>query len=189
MEQKLTEIYKTSPYLKFKNKTKFDQKVIGSDVYGEITEKGTDMIVNRFKEYFNPNTIFYDLGSGLSKMVIHIGMKYNVKESIGIEYSKERHQGALFLKENYAKEYHNISFYNTTIQNYDISDATAIYMDNTIYPDELCLEVYNKIKKGCLIIYKKNFKKNFPQYKDQIKEEKGTERTYPAKDFFYLIKK
>ena len=189
MKKELKEIYKTSTYKKFRNKTKFDKKTVGSDVYGEITEKGVNMMVKYLQPYFNNNTVFYDLGSGLGKMVLHIGIQYGVKKSVGIEYSKERHQGALFLKENYAKEYHNISFYNTTIQNYDISDATAIYMDNTIYPDELCLEIYNKIKKGCLIIYKKNFKKNFPQYKDQIKVEKGTERTYPAKDFFYLIKK
>ena len=98
MKQKLKEIYKTSPHLKFKNKTKFNESTIGSDVYGEVTEKGTNMIVNYFQSYFNNSTVFYDLGSGLSKMVIHIGMEHKVKESIGIEYSKERHQGALFLK-------------------------------------------------------------------------------------------
>ena len=185
MEQKLTEIYNTSPYLEFKNKTKFDQKVIGSDVYGEITEKGTDMIVNRFKEYFNPNTIFYDLGSGLSKMVIHIGMKYNVKESIGIEYSKERHQGALFLKENYAKEYDNIKIYCKSFLNHDLSNATVVYMDNTVYPDDINTKIYEKLSKGCLIIYKKKFR-NISE--NQVKVENGTERTYRQNYFYWIIK-
>ena len=188
MKQKLKEIYKTSPYLKFKNNTTFP-KEIGSPLYGELTQKGVDMIVKHLQPYFNSNTVFYDLGSGLGKMVLHIGIQYGVKKSIGIEYSKERHQGAISQQENYAKEYNNILFFNTTIQNHDISDATIIYMDDTVYPDELCLEAYNKIKNGCLMIYKKEFKENFPQYKDQIEVEKGTERTYPAQDFFYLIKK
>ena len=64
---------------------------IGSPVYGEVTKKGTNSIVKKFKEYFNKDTVFYDLGSVLSKMVIHIGLEYGVKKSVGIEFSKERH--------------------------------------------------------------------------------------------------
>ena len=185
MEQKLTEMYKTSPYVKFKNKTEFDQKIIGSDVYGEVTKKGTNMIVDHFREYFNKNTIFYDLGSGLSKMVIHIGMKYNVKESIGIEYSKERHQGALFLKENYAKEYNNIKIYCKSFLDHDLSNATVVYMDNTVYPNDINTKIYKKLPKGCLIIYKK---KLMSISENQIKVENGTERTYTQHYFHWIIK-
>ena len=181
----ITEIYKTSSYKNFTNKTKFSKKVIGSDIYGEITEKGTDMVVNYFKEYFNPNTIFYDLGSGLSKMVIHIGMKYNVKESIGIEYSKERHQGALFLKENYAKEYDNIKIYCKSFLDHNLSNATVVYIDNTAYPGDITIKIYGKLPKGCLIIYKKKFK-NISE--NQVKVKNGTERTYSQNDFHWIIK-
>jgi hypothetical protein len=184
----LKEIYNTSPYGEFKNGTRFS-KEIGSPLYGELTQKGVDMIVKHLQPYFNSKTIFYDLGSGLGKMVLHIGIQYGVKNAIGIEYSKERYQGAISLKENYAKNHKNISFFNTSIQNHNLSDATIIYMDNTVYPDELCLGVYNKVKNGCLMVYKMPFTSNFPQLDDQIKVEKGTERTYPSKDFIYLIKK
>lgn len=184
----LKEIYKVSPYGDFKNNTTFSEE-IGSPVYGELTQKGVDMIVNYLQPYFNSNTVFYDLGSGLGKMVLHIGIQYGVKKSIGIEYSRERHQGAIFLQKKYTKKYNNISFHNATIQSHDISDATIVYMDNTIYPDELCLGVYNKVKNGCLMIYKKNFQQPFPQCEDQVTVKGGTQRTYPSLDFTYLIKK
>jgi SAM-dependent methyltransferase len=184
----LKKIYNLSPFTEYKNKTDFTEE-IGSPVYGELTQKGVDMVVKHLQPYFNSKTIFYDLGSGLGKMVLHIGIQYGVKNAIGIEYSKERYQGSISLKENYAKNHKNISFFNTSIQNHNISDATIIYMDNTVYPGELCLEVYDKIKKGCLMVYNVPFGLNFPQFKDQIRVEKGTERTYPSKDFIYLIKK
>lgn len=187
MLNNIKEIYKTSPYLEYKNKTNFT-KEIGSPIYGELTQKGVDMIVKHLQSYFNSDTVFYDLGSGLGKMVLHIGIQYRIKKSIGIEYSKERHQGAISLHHKYAKEHNNISFFNTTIQNQDVSDATVIYMDNTVYPYELCLEVYNKVKKGCLFIYKKKFPHSFLQHKNQVIVKDGTERTYLQNDYIYFIK-
>ncbi len=37
-------------------------------------------------------------------MVLHIGIQYEVKKSIGIEYSEERHQGAIDLQKQYASK-------------------------------------------------------------------------------------
>ena len=76
----LIKIYKTSPYLEYKNKTEFNKSTIGSNVYGEITQNGTNDLVKHFKSYFNSNTVFYDLGSGLGKMVLHIGIQYEIKK-------------------------------------------------------------------------------------------------------------
>ena len=45
LEKNLKEIYQTSPYLRFKNKTEFDKNKIEKDTYGEITQIGTDNIV------------------------------------------------------------------------------------------------------------------------------------------------
>ena len=78
------------------NKTPFKPEY--RDVYGEITKVGGDGIVNHFKEHFNEDTVFYDLGCGTGKLVAHIGLQYNVKKSCGIELSKERMTCAKLIK-------------------------------------------------------------------------------------------
>ena len=98
MNEIIKKIYKTSPYLKYKNKTDFKSiwpSARDAGVYGELTQKGGDQIVKKFKKHFNKDTIFYDLGSGLGKTVLHYGLQYGIKKSVGIEYSKERHQAAI----------------------------------------------------------------------------------------------
>tara|TARA_R110000824_G_scaffold79176_1_gene199545 strand:- start:1121 stop:1681 length:561 start_codon:yes stop_codon:yes gene_type:complete len=157
MEKILKEMYNISPYSEYDNKTYFD-KIIGSPTYGEITQKGTNDLVEFFHEYFNKDCVFYDLGSGLSKMVIHIGLQYGIKKSTGIEYSKERHKGALFLKEKYAKNNDNIEVINKDMLKCDISDATVIYVDNTVFTDEIMEKLYKIIPSGCLMLYKKRIK-------------------------------
>ena len=144
LKKTLEEMYKTSPYSsQFRNKTEFDENKVGKSTYGEITQIGTDNIVKKFKNYFNSNTVFYDLGSGLGKMVIHIGLEYNIKKSVGIEYSKERHKGAIHLKKKYAKDSNNIKLICGNFLKNNISDATVIYIDNTSFQMR-CLKKYMK---------------------------------------------
>ena len=192
MESIIAEIYKISPYLKYANKTDFTKIGDRADVYGEITQTGTNSLVNYFNEYFNKDTIFYDLGSGLGKMVLHIGMQYGVKKSIGIEYSKERHKGAIDLQEQYAKDYNNITFLNKSFFDHDISDATVIYIDNTVFTDEMNNQIYEMIPRGCLLLYKKLFidNKNI-SIQEQRKNihDSLVERTYKQSKLVYLIKK
>ena len=189
MKKILEEIYQVDPYTQYANKTKFDLKKVGEPLYGELTQKGTNMIIEYFKEYFNEDTVFYDLGSGLGKMVLHIGIQCKIKKSIGIEYSKERHQGAIDLQEKYAKGYNNISFLNKPLQEQDISDATIVYMDDTAYPDEILNQVYDKLPIGCLLIFKKRLFPSHPLYSEQITVQNGTDRTYKQSNFSFLIKK
>ena len=187
LKKTLEEIYQTSPYLQFKNKTHFNKKKVGKSTYGEITQIGTNNIVEKFKDYFNTNTVFYDLGSGLGKMVIHIGVEYGVKKSIGIEYSKERYEGALFLKESFAKEHNNIEFHCGNYTLHDLSDATVIYLDNTCFPDEIFLRMYEGLTKGCLILYKKTIRKGLIPNQNIIKDL--AVRTYKQNDLMWTIKK
>lgn len=189
MKKILEEIYQVNPYSKYANKTKFDLNKVGEPLYGELTQKGTNMIIEYFKEYFNKDTVFYDLGSGLGKMVLHIGMQCKVKKSVGIEYSKERHQGAIDLQEQYAKEYNNISFLNKSYLNQNFSDATIVYIDDTACSHRIRNRVYDKLPIGCLFIFKKIFPLNHPLYSEQITVQNGTDRTYKQSNFSFLIKK
>lgn len=187
MNELLEKIYKQSAYSSLTtNKTTFDEQKVGSPVYGEITQKGTQAIINKFTEHFHKDTVFYDLGSGLGKMVFHVGLVVGAK-STGIEYSKERHSGATKIKEFYIPDYENISFKNDNVLNVDISDATVVYMDNTVFPDNICLETYNNISSGCLLLYKKKFRsKNIQE--EQSFDKDLVDRTYNQNMLFWLIK-
>ena len=190
MDEILKKIYKTSPYKKkYKNKTNF--KSVWKDtnnqgVYGELTQKGGDQIVKHFKKHFNKNTVFYDLGSGIGKTVLHYGLQYGIKKSVGIEYSKERHQAAIDLLDEYAKDKTNIEFYCDKIENKDFSDATVVYADNTGYEDTTNLYIYKTIKPGCLFLYKKKFKRNTVIEKQLHVND--IERTYKQPSMYWFIK-
>lgn len=158
IEEKLNNIYKVTHFthLEYKNKTEIPSN-LGHENYGEVTRKGVEMLVEHFKEYFNENTIFYDLGSGMGKMVMHIALKYPVKAAYGIELSKERHAAALMLRKKYAAGSKNIFFQNRSIQQTTLHNASVVYLDNTSFTDRVCLEIYKKLPKNCLVIFKRNF--------------------------------
>lgn len=186
MEDVIKSIYKISPYkTEYYNRTLFANE--REAVYGEITQQSTDAIVNEFKTYFNENAVFYDLGCGLGKMVAHIGIKYGVKKSCGIELSKERIDGANYIKQNYCLEYNNISFINKSFFNCDLTDATVVYCDNTMYDYEFDKKIINSLPKGCLIILRKGTQEVNGQKVNKINKE-NFPTTYSSKSICYLIK-
>jgi len=150
----LDELYSVSPYEPiYLNRTEFKEEY--AKAYGEVTKKSTNGIVNQFKEHFNENTVFYDLGCGLGKMVIHVALQYNPKKSCGIELSKERIKGANDLKEKYCKDNNIISFIEGDFFSNDFSDATVVYLDNTAMSDEVTQKIIDNLSKGCLFICRK----------------------------------
>jgi predicted RNA methylase len=164
------------------NKTPFKPEY--RDVYGEITKVGGDCIVNHFKEHFNEDTIFYDLGCGTGKLVAHIGLQYNVKKSCGIELSKERMTCAKLIKEKYCKDKSNISYIEGDMFENDLSDATVIYIDNLVMSIPIINKLVNILPKGCLIICRR---------KPTVFEFKGVDddkfvTTYHNTKIFHLIK-
>jgi hypothetical protein len=185
MKELLKNVYELSPYKKgVKNTTSFDEEKVGSPVYGEITQRGTEALLEKFSEYFNKNTVFYDLGSGLGKMVAHVGLVSESK-SIGIEYSEQRHSGATIMQETFLKNHNNISFKNGNVLDFDLSDATVIYMDNTVFPDNISLEIYKKVNVGCLMLYKKKIK---GLEEEQNYQNDLVERTYHQRGLYWMTK-
>jgi len=181
LEKIIKEIYELNSYsVKYKNKTKFNP--IYSETYGEVTQKSTDSIVGTFKDYFNENTVFYDLGCGLGKMVAHIGLQYNIKKSCGIELSKERIQGAFDIKEKYCGD--NVTFIQNDIFKVDISDANVIYVDNTAMEDNVTNKIIDSLPKGCLYILRR---KPFGFKGETLKNNKFI-TTYKKLDIHYSIK-
>ena len=99
--------------------------------------------------------MFYDLGCGLGKMVLHIGLQYKPKKSCGIELSKERIKGANDLKEKYCKDNNIISFIKGDFFKNDLGDATIVYLDNTVMSHEITKKLIDSLPKGCLFICRK----------------------------------
>ena len=186
MEKELKEIYALKVYKEeYRNKTHFTNE--RESVYGEITQKATDSLVSRFNEYFNENTVFYDLGCGLGKMVIHLGMQYKLKKSCGIELSKERIQGANDLKQTYCMDYDNITFINKSFFDCDLSDSTVVYYDNTMYDIEFDEKIMELLPKGCLIIFRRSPQNVEGREIIKIKDE-SLITTYRKTHIYYMIK-
>jgi hypothetical protein len=154
IEDVLKEVYSISPYLKYRNNTEFKNKI--DSTYIETPFEIVDNIVSYFNKYFNKDTIFYDLGSGIGKMVCHIGLKYNIKKSIGIEYSKERISASNFILDNYLKNANNIKFINNSFLNINFNDANVIYFNNICIDNVIVDKVLGKVPKNCLVIFRKN---------------------------------
>jgi len=169
----------------YHNQTSF-VGIKGSPIYGEITYKGVEGLVNRFNKYFNKDTIFYDLGSGLGKLIMHIALKYPIKKACGIEYSVERYQGAIDSQQLYCSHLTNIKFINDSILNVNISDATVIYFDNTTMPPEGNEQILSIIPMGCLVISRQEFH-NHPSIYIKGKESQFV-TTYNGKHLYYFIK-
>ncbi len=183
----LEEIYKINPF-SVENKTIFPN-YLGEKAYtyGELTVNGTNTFIESFHQYINQDTVFYDLGSGVGKMVIHIGLQCPVKKSIGVEFSKERHEMAIQLKETYTSHKNNIELYCDSFLSYDISDATLIYVDDTCMEGEIFEKVYGKVPSGCVFTFKKS--ERHPCIKEKVqKSKRGIERTYYQTDLYWIIK-
>ena len=152
----LKEIHEKNSKGKYSNKS--NEIDASFYVYGETNYNATEAIIETFKEYFNNEAIFYDLGSGTGKIPIHVGLKYKVKKSVGIEISPQRCSFIDDIKKEYSDlDYSNISILNESFLESNIEDATVLYFDNTMYTDPIYeSKIYSRIPLGCLIISRKD---------------------------------
>lgn len=180
----LEEIYRLDSQ-KCTNNTDFDRNTVGSEAYGETGYDSFEIIINKYKQYFNDNTVFYDLGSGCGKIVFHVGIMCDVKKSCGIEFSKNRHENSMKTLGKY--NYENIIFINDNILNVDFSDATVIYLDNTLFPREITNKIYDKIPKDCLVFSRQMFMES--RRKNELIEIMRVYTNYGTSDLHVMIKK
>jgi len=176
----MVQCHKLTPYF---NKTKFEREV-GTSIYGELTPEGVDNIVSYFKKYFNKDAVFYDLGCGLGKMVMHLGLIYNLKKVCGIEYSKERYKGCVETQRLHCSELSHISFINDSYYNVELRDASIIYWDNTAHELDIGNKLIEKIPTGCLVIHKRDI----PNYKSHLVTNENFLTTYGTKSINFFVK-
>ena len=132
---------------------KLKKNIIDGDrntLYGNVTYEGTEALIEHFKEYFNEDTVFYDLGCGPGHMPIHISVATDAKKCVGIEIIKDRYDVGV-------KHYHTVPQNRAQLINgdmfmHDWSDATVVYIDNTVLTLDLMRRFWEKVPKGCLVI-------------------------------------
>ena len=90
-----------------KKERQFKNKNAIQSLYGEITEKGVNLLVKKLREnsYINKESKFIDVGSGYGKMVLHMAMFDDIKESRGIEYLESKLKYSINILENLSFEF------------------------------------------------------------------------------------
>lgn len=112
--------------------------------YGEILYQGVDTIINNIN--ITEQDVFYDLGSGIGKIVLQFFLNTAVKKSLGIEASQARHQVAHNIFNKVAQQLPNLFVHKqdkrllqSTQGNFllqDILDATIIFIDSVCFSEE-----------------------------------------------------
>jgi len=121
--------------------------------YGEITRKGVDTVLRIFESRFTEDAVFYDLGCGFGRMLTHVAIEKKMKKVCGIEFDQERADWALRNFENFEYAGAKPEIIIGDMFEQDLSDATIVYFDNTVYPKK-ALDFFKTLPSGCLFVYK-----------------------------------
>jgi SAM-dependent methyltransferase len=161
--------------------TKCHSNVKGS-TYGQLNFQGAEAFIEEFSNYLDkPDAVFYDLGCGPGHLVFHIGLMTKVKKAIGIEFEAKRLEYAIKAVEEHP-DIDNVEFFYGDFTDKDLSDATIVYIDNTVLPDTIVDKVYDKLPTGCLLVTAKNYKNMC------FKTKLSIHRNYSNSKIHYLTK-
>lgn len=140
------------------DKKKFEEKGYAI-TYGELTLEGLKEIMKNVdstekdRDKVFKDKVFVDLGSGNGNIVINAIKEHpNLYKSIGIEFSKSRHETAENnLKKEKATIKKKVKFLNNDIldDGFDYSDFDIIYISNLCFSDEINGKLSEKINKEC----------------------------------------
>ena len=153
MLKHLSDIYDFQSRPGYYPKDSFPESV--APLYGEITRGGVENIIFNFTEQFtNPRTVFYDLGCGLGKMVMHVAVACPIRKAVGIEYIPERYLTAVreSKKYNYRTQ-QPIEFVNGDLKDIGFEEPAVVYIDNTTpVMRDLSIQVYERLPTGSLFL-------------------------------------
>lgn len=103
--------------------------------YGELMPAATDRLVEHLR--LGSDDAFYDLGSGLGKVVLQVAMRAPVRRCVGIELVRDRHRFATAMlakvREQGLLRARECGFRNGDFMRARIGDATVIYTCSTAF--------------------------------------------------------
>jgi precorrin-6B methylase 2 len=156
-----------------------DKNNLEKGVYATYGEIKFDSIEDLIKEAnITKDDIFYDLGSGSGKVVMQVYTNTSLNKAVGIEYFKKRHM----MSEHALKKLYNfypnnlennkiLTYYQGNILNFDITDATVIFMCSTCFNTDLMDGIFEKIKQ-CPNIRMVISLKEYDNYKEILPNKK-----------------
>jgi hypothetical protein len=168
----------------YQYKGKYDTNL----VYGEITKKGVETIIEKINKYrkVTDKDVFVDIGSGSGKLVMHLGVKSTLKTLVGVELVEIRHKYAKHTYEQVSPiDDKSIFFINKSALDFDLSIATIIFINDVAFDNKLNESIYDKIPRGCHFITSKLI----PECKI-LKEEILLDNSWSTRKekFYYYIK-
>jgi hypothetical protein len=118
-----------------------------SVVYGELAPNG----VRKLLRWLRPGKtdVFYDLGSGVGKLVLELGMAAGVRKCVGIEVAGSRWNGsqsaAMEAKKKGWIQAKRLEFRKESFLDSDLTDATILYSCSTCFSARLMERLGRKI--------------------------------------------
>jgi hypothetical protein len=107
----------------------------GSPLYGEITPMSVQRLLARLD--LTPRDAFYDLGSGIGKVVVQAAMTVPLKKCVGIELARSRVLIARSVLRKARKQglikARRCSFRNEDFLDSELGDATVVYSCSTAF--------------------------------------------------------
>ena len=156
-ENDIKEIYINVERQDVYNAEKKEEQGVAS-TYGEMLPSSVDEMISHVD--INSNDVFYDLGSGGGKIILQTFANTNVGIAKGIEFQPNRYKIAeKALRRSYIRnpnllnDDRIVTFYNGNILNFDLSDATIIYMCSTCYSPDLMDSILEKVRQNTNLKY------------------------------------
>lgn len=123
------------------------RKSSGSSLYGEITFASLDKLLTYLK--VGEDDVFFDLGSGIGKVVLQVGMTRPVKKVVGVELSASRFKESILALNEAAKQKwvskRHCQFVHQNILDANLSKATVIYTCSTAFPGTFMKKLARKL--------------------------------------------
>ncbi len=121
--------------------------------YGEIKKTGVDTLYNFISQKLNINEkcVFYDIGSGHGKIVLHMSLISNFGKFVGVEIDKVRFMYSEYIKSQ-INDIDEVVLINDDIKNIDFSDATVVFMNDLLFDDSDIEFIISKLKPGTHLI-------------------------------------
>jgi len=131
--------------------------------YGEVTEQGIYMLSERLKEYTKTHragSVFYDLGSGVGKVIIGIAALHPELRCVGIEIVPDRVRIANASLERIKQKNirSRIIFHHGDFLSPDLNfrDAACLFISNLCFTENTNARLAEKITReagaGCIVI-------------------------------------
>lgn len=107
----------------------------GTSMYGEIMPAAVDKLIGHLD--LDTRDVFFDLGSGVGKVVLQVAMTAPVRKCVGVELARSRNQQAVKVLRRARAERllraRACVFRNADLLESDVSDATVVYCCSTAF--------------------------------------------------------